>query len=103
MNSAVYIHEFAIVCALGEHTETVQRNLLSETPGSIVGQAQLTDGRAVPVGRTSFDPEMDLADTRCNQLADRCIRALESSVARHVNSVGPERLGVVVGTSTSGI
>jgi 3-oxoacyl-[acyl-carrier-protein] synthase I len=103
MRPAIYIHEFAVVCALGDDAETVQRNLLSDEARSISGRARLTDGRVVPAGETTFDPDVDLADTRCNQLADRCIASLVPAIERHVGRIGPERLAVVVGTSTSGV
>ena len=80
MRPAIYFHEFAVVCALGDDAETVQRNLLSDTAQPIGGQARLTDGRIVPVGETTFDPDTDLADTRCNQLADRCMASLIPAV-----------------------
>ena len=100
---AIYIHEFAVLCALGDNTDAVERNLLSPAPKRIDGRAQLTDGRVVPVGEVSRDSAIDLADTRCNQLADRCLATLQPSLDRHRDAVGPERLAVVVGTSTSGV
>ncbi len=39
MKRAVYIHEFAVACALGGDAQTVRRNLLSAEPPVIRGQA----------------------------------------------------------------
>jgi 3-oxoacyl-[acyl-carrier-protein] synthase-1 len=100
---AIYIHEFAVLCALGDNADAVARNLLSPAPKRIGGDARLTDGRTVPVGEVSRDPAIDVADTRCNQLADRCLAALKPALDRQIDAVGPERVAVVVGTSTSGV
>jgi 3-oxoacyl-[acyl-carrier-protein] synthase-1 len=105
MKRAIYIHEFAVACALGEDAQTVRRNLLSAEPPLICGQACLTDGRTVPVGTITFEPAeaADGADSRCNQLADRCLAALRPALARHIHDAGSVRMAVVVGTCTSGV
>lgn len=101
MKPAVYIHEFAIVCALGDDAEAVRRNLLSPAPRTVSGVSQLTDGRAVPVGAVALEVRRSDADTRCNQIADRCLASLVPTLTRR--DVKAERLAVVVGTSTSGV
>ena len=103
MKRAIYIHEFAITCALGENAQTVRRNLLAAEPPRVCGQARLTDGRSVPVGVIAFEPVADGVDSRCNQLADRCLADLDSALVRRVRDADSQRLAVVVGTSTSGI
>jgi 3-oxoacyl-[acyl-carrier-protein] synthase-1 len=100
MKPAVYIHEFAVLCALGEDARAARRNLLSPDPRPVAGISKLTDGRAVPVGAISFDAGSSSADTRCNQIADRCLASLELALVRDVRA---ERVAVVVGTSTSGV
>ena len=99
----IYIHEYAAVCSLGEDRAAIARNLLSPRPEHVGGEAQLTGGRRVPVGEVPRDPAVDTADTRCNQLADRCLAALKPALDRHIGEVGEARLGVIVGTSTSGV
>lgn len=103
MRPAVYIHEFAVICALGDNADAVGRNLFSPVAKRVSGHARLTDGRSVPVGDVSRDPSIDRADTRCNQLADRCLAELKPALAGHTGTTAPERLAVVVGTSTSGV
>ena len=103
MNQPIYIHEFAIVCALGADAADVRRSLLSAEPQTVRGQAQLTDGRIVPAGSVEFALLGDGAHTRCNRFADHLLAALEPALVRHVRKVGADRVGVVVGTSTSGV
>jgi 3-oxoacyl-[acyl-carrier-protein] synthase-1 len=103
MMSPIYIHEFAVVCALGDDAQTVAHNLLSATPQTVCGEARLVDGRVVPVGVAGYDPVTDKADTRCNQLADRCLSSLRPALTRHMSNVPPNRVAVVAGTSTSGV
>ncbi len=103
MNKTIYIHEFAIICALGEDAQTVQCNLLADDPPTVSGQARLTDGRVVPAGTIGFDPVAKDVDSRCNRLADRCLAGLDSAVVRRACEADAQRLAVVVGTSTSGL
>lgn len=103
METAIYIHEFSIQCALGDDAASVERNLLSRNPGRISGNARLTDGRSVPVGRVDRDLAIDRTDTHCNQIADRCLAELRPALDRYHGTIGAARIAVVVGTSTSGV
>lgn len=103
MTRSIYIHEFAIACALGEDAPTVRRNLLSATPPAVSGQAILIDGRTVPAGLLPFEFADDASDSRCNRIADHCLKSLSDVIARHIETVGTQRLAVIVGTSTSGV
>lgn len=102
MKRAIYIHDFAIACALGDDAEEVARNLLAPSPPTLGGRARIPGGRIVPAGI------MDMAlsetvDSRCNQLADHCLEALAAPLAQHMDEVGKRRVGVFIGTSTSGV
>jgi 3-oxoacyl-[acyl-carrier-protein] synthase-1 len=101
MNRAVYVHDFSVLCALGGDTASVRTNLLSPAPPPVHKSANLTDGRAVPVGRLPV--ELAGEDTRCNLLADRCVAELEPAIAAKLQTFGASRFAVVVGTCTSGI
>jgi len=103
MTQAIYIHEFAIACALGANAEDVGRNLLSPTPRTVRGAVKLGDGRAVPAGVLPFELNDESSDSRCNRIADHCLKSLAPAIAREIETVGPKRIAVVVGTSTSGV
>ncbi len=101
MTQAIYIHEFAIACALGADADMVQRNLLSPAPRTISGSARLVGGRMVPAGTIDF--ELPAANTRANAICDHCLAALEPALARHLADAGADRVAVVIGTSTTGV
>jgi 3-oxoacyl-[acyl-carrier-protein] synthase-1 len=103
MTQEVYIHEFAVACALGANAEVVQRNLLSPAPPTVSGRMELTDGRSVPVGALLFEIAGGSADSRCNLIADYLLRSLGPTITRQMDLVGSNRVAVVVGTSTSGV
>jgi 3-oxoacyl-[acyl-carrier-protein] synthase-1 len=99
----IYIHEIALACALGADADAVQRNLLSSDP-TVVGQrTSLLDGRSVPAGILQFEIGDPDTDSRCNRIADHCLKSLGPAIARWIDSVGAQRVAVVVGTSTSGV
>lgn len=100
---AIYIHEFAVACALGEDTPTVQRNLLSTAPLTVSGQAVLTDGRKIPIGSLPFALVDNNSDSRCNRIADHCLKSLGPAIVHQMEDFGPSRIAVIVGTSTSGV
>lgn len=103
MTQAVYVHEFAVACELGANADSVQRNLLSPAPPTVRVGTELVDGRSVPVGVLPFELADNSSDSRCNLLADHLLVSLAPAIAREKESVGPRRIAVVVGTSTSGV
>jgi 3-oxoacyl-[acyl-carrier-protein] synthase-1 len=103
MTQAVYVHEFAIACALGADAEAVQRNLFSPAPPTVRGRMELIDGRAVPAGVLPIELTEGSSESRCNRIADHCLKSLGPAIARRIDSVGAQRVAVVVGTSTSGV
>jgi hypothetical protein len=103
MNPGVYIHEIATACALGADGDAVLRNLLSPEPPVVSGRMNLPDGRPVPVGQLPFEIGDSGTDSRCNLLADHLLKSLGPAIAQRMDSVGPRRTAVVIGTSTSGV
>jgi 3-oxoacyl-[acyl-carrier-protein] synthase-1 len=101
MGGEVFIADFDLVCALGEGAKAVASSLFATAPRAIAARATLLDGKQVPVGR------VDIADmpgeTRTNRIAARCLQALLPAIEQAKARYGAERLGVVIGTSTSGI
>ncbi|MGD0143615.1 MAG: beta-ketoacyl-ACP synthase [Rhizomicrobium sp.] len=103
MTQHIYIHEFAVACALGADAEDVQRNLLSPVPPTVRERMRLYDGRSVPAGVLPFELTDEPSESRCNLVADHCLASLGRAIAHHMSLVGPRRVAVVVGTSTSGV
>lgn len=98
----VFIQDFAVVCALGSDKLAVAENLFAAPPPPVAGRAELNGGRVVPVGRVA-SLDASEGETRTNRLTAHCFAALARQVEQARGRFGAERLGVVIGTSTSGI
>ena len=100
-----------VVCSLGDTNERIAEALFNGRRGLAVSDA-FTPGRPLPLGRVATP----LADTRAwpaehvsrnnrllalalERLGEQLDASLEAGLARHPR----ERIGVVIGTSTSGI
>lgn len=100
---AIYINAFAVACALGQDNRAVAQNLFAAAPVRVSDVAELLDGTLVPVGRLPFTLPAIANETRTNCLIDHCYTQIADAVAHMREHFGPTRLGVVMGTSTSGV
>ncbi len=109
MSDAIYINGFSIGSPLGADTATTAKNLFAGDQGGLSSTMALLDGRAIPVGRVTFDPPPPPPGTvaggrsRNNELIQHCLREIEAGVRATMEVHGPGRVGVVLGSSTSGI
>lgn len=97
----------ALVCSLGDDLPRISRALFSGKRGFCVDDG-FTPGRPLPLGRVMFD----LPDTstwpaehrsRNNQLLAAALEQLEPELAAYSARHPGARIGVILGTSTSGI
>lgn len=103
-----FLNQCGIVCALGSGAGQVRDALLRAESG-VLPTDQYTPGRMLPLGRAAgaeLPPVAHLPPwqrSRNNQLALAALAqirpAVDAAIARH----GAHRVGVVLGTSTSGI
>lgn len=100
---AIYINAFAIACALGRDNAAVAANLFAAGPAVVNDVAELLDGTSVPVGRLPFALPAIADETRTNRLIEHCYGPISEAVTDMRDRFGPTRLGVVIGTSTSGV
>jgi 3-oxoacyl-[acyl-carrier-protein] synthase I len=104
MNRApVFIADYAMVCALGDCNEAIAANLFAPAPPLVAGVAHLSDGRAMPVGAVTAALAEPAHESRTNQLIAHCYAPLSARVEALRARFGAARLGIVIGTSTSGI
>lgn len=101
------LSSLGMVNALGDDLDVVWRRL-SAGDGGLVEDDALWPGRRVRVGRvTAALPALpdDLSDYECrnNRLAQSALRGIEPSVHAAVRRFGKDRVGVVAGSSTSGV
>ena len=106
LHRTLYLNECAIVCALGESHAGIRRRLFAGEAGVLPTDAW-TPGRELPLGRVLASlPEGGLAlpqRSRNNQLALAALAQIRAAVDAAVARYGAGRIGIVIGTSTSGI
>lgn len=104
----VYLNDCALLCALGGERETIRRRLLVDAASGLAISDACSPGRPLPLGRVRTTLP-DLAGlplhlrSRNNALALAALAqirpGIDAAIARH----GAARVGVVIGTSTSGV
>ena len=104
---ACYLNALGMLCAGAESTDAVKDYLLSGIPELTVSSAY-TNGTDLPLGIYSGElPDIPLPQkvwhSRNNRFALAALSQIRDSVDDAVVRYGAERIGVVVGTSTSGI
>ncbi|MBI5245225.1 MAG: beta-ketoacyl-ACP synthase [Elusimicrobia bacterium] len=97
-----------MVNSLGSDTRTIWTRLAQGDQGSLVMDEELFPGQSVRVGRVDAAlPQVPdgLRRYRCrnNSLALCALRQIEAEVRAAVREHGPARVGVVMGSSTSGV
>jgi 3-oxoacyl-[acyl-carrier-protein] synthase-1 len=104
----IYLNECGIVCALGASRQDVADRLFSSAPGGVTLTDAWSHGRTLPLGVVATE----LPDSghlrlpqrsRNNQLALAALAQIRPAVDLAIARFGADRIGVVVGTSTSGI
>ena len=106
----VFLGEPGIVCALGSGASEVRDRLwATDMPHGLSPTDVLTPGHALMLGFAAADELPDLSDCapglrgRNNQLLRAAYRQIAAQVDAAIERYGPDRVAVVLGTSTSGI
>lgn len=104
----VYIAAATAANALGSDWESVADALFAGDRSGLDGTQRLIDGRTPPVGRLRTEPaalpaELGDWESRNNRLVLHCLTPLLPAVEDAISRFGASRIGVVIGTSTSGI
>ncbi len=108
MTSGYYLNDLGIVCALGANRNDVADALFRGCRAGMVSSAHyLQEGRCV-VGQVGWElpvipAELKIYQSRNNQLLLAALADIRDTVDRAFDRFGAERIGVVIGTSTSGI
>lgn len=107
-SSPIYLSAMATANCLGGEWNEVNTRLFAADMTGLEQTAVLDDERAVPVGRLPFDlPPLSTPlaewDSRNNRLAHHCLQSISNEIEAAISRFGAVRVGVVVGTSTSGI
>lgn len=104
----IYLSDLGIINALGEGKTAVLNGLLGEDQSGMLPTGRLLTGREslVATVREPLDAlpaEFSDYDCRNNRLLVAAARQIEDPIRKLRSEYGPQRIAVLVGTSTSGI
>lgn len=108
IDERLILSTMGLVCSLGVEGDVVWTTLMDGSTSALVEDSDLWPGRRVLVGRVPGPlPEIpaSLSRFRCrnNQLTLSALKQMEPATTAAVARHGPSRIGVVMGSSTSGI
>ncbi|KIF62334.1 MULTISPECIES: beta-ketoacyl-[acyl-carrier-protein] synthase family protein [Pseudomonas] len=103
-----YLNALGVICALGRDKPAVARNLFAGDCSGMRRESGWVPERELPVAAVHGDLEPipdALADQRSrnNQLLLEAALQIRDDIEHSIQTYGRERIGVVLGTSTSGI
>lgn len=107
--STVYLQHLGLVCALGQGIEPVRQALLGTNgPAGLIATDRYSPGRVLHVGEVHAElPSLLHAApqfrSRNNALAQLALSQMRAAVDAAIARFGPDRVAIVVGTSTSGL
>jgi 3-oxoacyl-[acyl-carrier-protein] synthase-1 len=103
-----YLNALGLVCALGRDRQEIARNLFAGDCGGMREQAGWVPQRTLPVGAVmgklaTLPADMSHHHSRNNQLLLEATLQIRPDIDSAIQTYGRHRIGVVLGTSTSGI
>lgn len=103
-----YLNALGVICALGRDKHEVSRNLFAGDCSGMHAESGWVPGRVLPVGSVlgelaPIPPQMAQQSSRNNQLLLEAALQIEGEIRQAIQSLGASRIGIVLGTSTSGI
>ncbi|WP_025110249.1 beta-ketoacyl-[acyl-carrier-protein] synthase family protein [Pseudomonas sp. H1h] len=103
-----YLNALGVICALGRDKQQVAHNLFAGDCSGMRHECGWVAGRELPVAAVHAELAAipaELADqsSRNNQLLLEAALQIRADIDQAIQTFGRERIGVVLGTSTSGI
>lgn len=103
-----YLNALGLICALGQGKQAVADALFAGDASGMRAQDGWVSGRSLTVGAVTAElpplPDgMQASFSRNNQLLLAAARQIEPQIRAVIDQYGGARVGVVLGTSTSGI
>ena len=104
----LYLNKCGIVCALGTSHGAIKARLLEHAQTGLAISDAYSPGRLLPLGQVTVElPCMDAwpikQRSRNNQLALLALAQIRPAVDAAIARFGSDRVGIVIGTSTSGV
>jgi 3-oxoacyl-[acyl-carrier-protein] synthase I len=103
-----YLNECALICALGDNAAAARARMLDGGDSPLIASDACSPGRMLPLGQVGAElPDVShlplSSRSRNNQLALAALAQIRPAVDAARERYGAHRVGVIVGTSTSGI
>ncbi|WP_369301623.1 beta-ketoacyl-[acyl-carrier-protein] synthase family protein [Pseudomonas sp. N2-5-1-1] len=103
-----YLNTLGVICALGRGQAEVSRNLFAGDCSGMRAESGWVPERVLPVGGVrselvTIPLELNQQSSRNNQLLLEAALQIEGEIRQAIHTYGASRVGVVLGTSTSGI
>ncbi|MCP1514147.1 beta-ketoacyl-[acyl-carrier-protein] synthase family protein [Pseudomonas rhodesiae] len=105
---SAYLNALGLICALGRGQAEVSRNLFAGDCSGMRTESGWVPERVLPVGGVQGElaripVELGQQSSRNNQLLLEAALQIEDEIRQAIHTYGTSRVGVVLGTSTSGI
>jgi len=106
--SPLFTSALGVICALGQGKREVARALFAGDSHGMQKQTGWVEGKALTVGVVTaplpaMPQGLETAHSRNNQLLLAAALEIEEEIRQLITRYGTDRIGVVLGTSTSGI
>ena len=106
--TGTFLTQLGLVCSLGENAASVRAGLFAAAPSGVKTTDFFSSDRPLALGRVeatlpSLAPMALEFRSRNNALLTLALAQIRPAVDAAISRFGPERVGVVLGTSTSGI
>ena len=103
-----YLNALGVICALGHDKREVARNLFAGDCSGMRSESGWVAERSLPVAAVHAElppipPELAEQSSRNNQLLMQAALQIRDDIDQAIQTCGRDRIGVVLGTSTSGI
>ncbi|HCY61260.1 MAG TPA: beta-ketoacyl-[acyl-carrier-protein] synthase II [Oxalobacteraceae bacterium] len=104
----IYLNQLGIICATGNSRHEVRQRIFESAQSGITPTDRHSPGRTLPLGCVEGPlPAVDHLPlrerSRNNQLALAALAQIRAEVDAAIARFGADRVGIVIGTSTSGI
>ena len=103
-----FLNDLGILCALGSGKQAIRSGLLSGDRKGLAQTDEFSPGRPLWLGRVDcalpeIPSELSVFACRNNRLLLAALRQIQPTVERMIARFGAQRIGIVLGTSTSGV
>jgi len=105
-----YLNQLGMICSLGNTCGAIKRRLLDLAQSGVVMTDAHSPGHPLPLGQIDAALPLPSVDhlpmhdrSRNNQLALGALTEIRPAVDEAIERYGADRIGIVIGTSTSGI